>query len=100
MAFSKRFPRTVKGQAYPQWEEVYLTEEEEKRIEQESRKENIRLMAECIEDAKKIIKNQNLKQYQTDLINMAISLFEKRSSHTIYWKEERAKDKFDRLFPK
>ena len=29
MGFSKRFPRTVKGQAYPEWEEVYLTEEEE-----------------------------------------------------------------------
>ena len=100
MAFSKRFPRTVKGQAYPEWEEVYLTEEEEKKEEQKSRKENIRLMAECIEDAKKIIQNRKLKPYQTDLIGIAIALFEKRASHTIYWKEEKAKQKFDKLFPK
>ena len=100
MGFSKRFPRTVKGQAYPEWEEVYLTEQEETQEEQKSRKENILLMVECIEDAKKIIKDQNLKPYQTDLIGIAIALFEKRASHTIYWKEERAKQKFDKLFPK
>ena len=100
MAFSKRFPRQVKGQAYPEWEEIYLTEREEENIEQQARQENIKLMNECIEDAKKIIAKQSLKTYQTDLINMAISLFEKRASHNVYWKEERAKDKFDKLFPR
>ncbi len=100
MAFSKRFPRTVKGQSYPEWEEIFLTEEEEKNEEQKSRKENIRLMAECIEDAKKIMENRKLKPFQTDLINMAISLFEKRASHIVYWKEEKAKEKFDKLFSK
>lgn len=100
MAFSKRFPRTVKGQSYPEWEEIYLTEEEERQEERKSKQENIKLLSECIEDAKKIIKARNLKPYQTDLINMAISLFEKRASHTVYSKEERAKDKFDKLFPR
>jgi len=100
MGFSKRFPRTVKGQAYPEWEEIFITEEEEKQEEQKSRKENIRLMNECIEDAKKVIKDGNLKPYQTDLINIALALFEKRASHTIYWKEEKAKEKFDKLFLK
>lgn len=100
MGFSKRFPRQVPGQAYPEWEEIYLTEPEEEFIEQQARKENLRLMDECIEDAKKIIARKNLKTYQTDLINMAISLFEKRASHTVYWKEEKAKEKFDKLFPK
>ena len=57
-------------------------------------------MNECIIDAKKIIAKQGLKTYQTDLINMAISLFEKRASHNVYWKEEKAKDKFDKLFPR
>ena len=36
-----------------------------------------------------------MKEYQTDIINMAISLFEKRASHSVYWKESKAKDKFD-----
>jgi len=30
MAFSKSFPRTLKGSSYPIWEEVLLSEEERK----------------------------------------------------------------------
>jgi len=55
-------------------------------------------MKECIEDAKLIMKEKGLKDYQTDLIHMAISLFEKRASHSIYWKESKAKEKFDEKF--
>ena len=95
MAFSKSFPKTVKGSSYPQWEEVFLTEEEEKGEERKCRGENLKLMKECIDDAKKIIQEKNMKEYQTDIINMAISLFEKRASHSVYWKESKAKEKFD-----
>ena len=95
MAFSKTFPKEVKGSKFPQWEEVYLTEQEEKDQEQKSRSENIQLMKECISDAKTIIKDNNLKDYQSDIINMAIALFEKRASHTVYHKENKAKEKFD-----
>ena len=52
-------------------------------------------MKECIDDTKSIFKNKDLKQYQSDLINIAIALFEKRASHTVYWKESKAKEKFD-----
>ena len=78
MAFSKSFPKTTDKSAYPKWEEIFLSDVEEKEIEEKAMKENIELMKKCIDDAKKIITEKNLKPYQTDLIRMAISLFEKR----------------------
>ena len=100
MPFSKSFPKQSKTSAYPQWEEITLTEEEETAVKQESRKENISLFKECIEDAKKVMQEKGLKDYQTDLINIATALFEKRASHSIYWKESKAKEKFDKMFNK
>jgi hypothetical protein len=100
MPFSKSFPKQSKTSAYPQWEEITLTDTEEKAEEQKSRVENIKLFKECIEDAKAIMKEKGLKDYQTDLINIATALFEKRSSHVIYWKESKAKEKFDGMFGK
>jgi len=100
MPFSKSFPKQSKTSTYPQWEEVTLTDTEEKAEEEKARVENIRLMKECVEDAKSVMKDKGLKDYQTDLIHMAISLFEKRASHSIYWKESKAKEKFDEMFNK
>jgi len=100
MSFSKSFPRTVKGSNYPKWEDIAISEEEEAVEEQKCRLENIRLMKECIEDAKTIFKEKDLKRYQTDLIRLAIALFEKRASHSVYWKERKTKDKFDKLYSK
>lgn len=96
MPFSKTFPKTTKGSNYPVWEEVYLTEEEERLQEISCRQENIKVMVQCINDAKNIFEQQNLKRFQSDLIRVAIALFEKRASHEIYWKEEKAKLKFDK----
>lgn len=93
MVFSKRFPKTTK-KGFTKWVEVKLTDAEEKIEEQRAREENIKLMQECIEDAKRIVKEKSLRRYQTDLISIAIALFEKRASHTIYWKERKAKEKF------
>ena len=100
MSFSKSFPKTSKTSPYPQWEEITLTDAEEKEQESISRAENIKLFKECIEDAKSIIKEKGLKDYQTDLISIAVSLFEKRASHVIYYKESKAKEKFDGMFNK
>jgi len=98
MAFSKKFPRKIEGSNYPVWEEVFLTDEEEHEQEITCRKENIELMKECVKDARQIMGGEELKDFQSDLINMAISLFEKRASHSIYWKERMAKEKFHKLF--
>jgi DNA helicase TIP49 (TBP-interacting protein) len=95
MPFSKSYPRTSKVSPYPHWEEIFLTEEEENLEEKKAREDNIRLMKECVEDAKALMQEKGLKDYQTDLINIAISLFEKRASHSVYWKESKAKEKFD-----
>jgi hypothetical protein len=100
MAFSKKFPREVDGSNYPRWEEISLTDEEEKEQEQRCRQESIRLMKECTGDAKLIMEEKGMKEYQSDLISLAISLFEKRSSHAVYWKENKCKEKFDALFGK
>lgn len=100
MVFSKSFPRNVKGSNYPRWEEISISDAEEKEQEELCRVKNIKLMRECIDDAKDIIQKNNLKRYQTDLINIAAALFKKRASYAIHFKENKAKEKFDRLYDK
>ena len=97
MAFSKNFPRKREGSSYPEWEEVALTEEEESEADEKARQDSLRLMKECIEDAKRIVAEKGYKEYQSDIVHMAISLFEKRASHSVYWKESKAKEKFDKM---
>lgn len=96
MAFSKAFAKTTDKSVYPKWVEVFLSEQEEREEEKKCREENIRLMKECLDDAKKMLSESKLKDYQTNAVSIAIALFEKRASHAIYWKESRAKEKFDR----
>ncbi len=98
MTFSKSFPRTTDKSVYPVWEEISLTEAEETEQESIARRENIEKIHQCIKDAKTIIESEGLKPFQTDMVNMAIALFEKRGSHEIYYKENKAKEKFDEKF--
>ena len=100
MAFSKSFPRTIEGSTYPRWEEVFLSEEEEKAMEQAAKTENINIMKECIDDAKALIEEKGFKGFKEDILQVAKSLFDKRASHAVYWKENRCKDKFDAVYNK
>ncbi len=93
--FRKSFPRVSEKSTYPTWEEVFLYPEEEKQVEDFAKKENIRLMKDCIRDSKIIFSEESLQFYQSDVINVAIALFEKESSHVVYHKENKARDKFD-----
>ena len=93
MSFSKKFPRTIKSNTYPEWVEITLSEEEERLEEEKAQKENIRLFRQCIEDAKLITQTEGLKE--EDMISLATTLFEKRASHVVYWKERKCKEKFD-----
>lgn len=95
MTFSKTFPKTIPGSNYPRWEEIFLNEEEEKAVEERCRQENNELFKQCLDDAKKIMEEKSLKGYQSDLISLGIALFEKRASHVVFWKESKAKEKFD-----
>ncbi len=98
MAFSKNFPRKKEGSNYTEWEEIELTGQEETDSDENARQDGIRLMKECLEDAKSIVSEKGYKEYQSDIVHMAISLFEKRASHSVYWKESKAKEKFDSIF--
>ncbi len=96
MTFSKTFPKSSDKSVYPKWIEVFLTAAEEKEQEALARSENIKIMKECIEDAKDIMKEKDLKKFQTNMVDIARSLFEKRASHEVFWKESKAKEKFDK----
>ena len=55
------------------------------------------MMKRCIDDAKAIFSENALKDCQTDIVNAAIALFEKRAAHSVYWKENKAKEKFKEM---
>jgi len=98
MAFSKSFPRTTDKSVYPVWEEIVLSDDEEREVEEKCRKENIEIMKECIDDAKRIIEEKGFKGFKEDILTVATKLFDKRASHSVYWKENKAKEKFDKKF--
>lgn len=98
MAFSKSFPRRSDKSNYPIWEDIFLTGDEEEAVEREARVENVRLMKECLDDAKAVLAEKQLKPYQADVTRIAISLFEKRASHAVWQKERKCRDKFDENF--
>ncbi len=95
MAFSKSFPRATEKSAYPKWEEVFLDVDEEREQEKIAREESYDLMKECIDDANMIFEEKQLKKFQSDVIRVAVSLFDKRASHAVFYKEAKAKEKFD-----
>ncbi len=96
MAFSKTFPKNSDKSSYPEWVEVFLTEAEENEQEALARSENIKIIKECIDDAKEIMEEKDLKKFQTNMVDIARALFEKRASHEVFWKESKAKEKFDK----
>ena len=96
MTFSKSFPRSVKGSNYTKWEEASITEDEERIEEERARDENLILMNECIRDAKAVMEKNMLKKFQSDMIKVAVALFEKRASHVVYFKEEKCKENLER----
>ena len=94
MAFSKTFPRTITGSNYPLWEEVCLTGQEEEEAEESCRKENFKLLDECLQEGKVLAIKHGINE-DSIRAQLAIALFEKRASHVVFWKESKAKEKFD-----
>ena len=97
MVFSKTFPRTISGSNYPVWEEIFLNEQEELQAQEQCKQENFQILDECLHEAKALAIKHGINE---DLIRtqLAISLFEKRSSHVVFWKESMAKEKFDEKY--
>jgi len=99
MAFSKTFPKTLPGTNYPVWEEIFLTEEEERLVEEQCKKTNFQLMDQSIREAKMLAIKNGMNE-DSNIVNMAKALFDKRASHLIFWKESKAKEKFDQIVNK
>ena len=97
MGFSKTFPKSSDKSIYPKWIEVFLEGAEEAEVERSVREKNIKLMKECVDDARIIVQEKRLLENQDILARIAVALFEKRSSHEIFHKEAKAKEKFDEL---
>lgn len=92
MVYSARFPKNVGEKTI--WEEIRLQSHEEKDVETQARIENYKILRESIADAKNISEKDGLIEEQS-IVKIAIALFDKRASHQVYHKENRAKDKFD-----
>jgi len=100
MVFSKKFPRDIEGSNYPKWEEIFLSAQEEREREQVARQENLFLIRQCIADARNILKDEKMMDMQSHVLSVGLSLFKKRASHVVYYKEEKCKDKFQKYWGK
>ncbi|MBW2967477.1 hypothetical protein KY362_03245 [Candidatus Woesearchaeota archaeon] len=94
MVFSKSFPRTVDGSNTPVWEEMFLSAQEERQAEQVARQENLFLIRQCIADARNVLKDEKMMDMQSHVLSIGLALFRKRSSHAVFYKEEKCKEKF------
>jgi hypothetical protein len=93
MVFSKSYPRECKDGS-TKWEEIFLSAQEEREREQVARQENLFLIRQCIADARNVLKDEKMMDMQSHVLSIAMSLFKKRSSHEVFYKEEKCKDKF------
>ena len=95
MVYVKSFP---KNSATPtEWVKIKLSEKDEKEIEKSVRVKNALLFDECLNDATGILRAGALKEYQTNIVNIARALFEKRASHLVYQKEAYCREKFEQM---
>ena len=52
-------------------------------------------MDECLSEAKSLAIKKGINE-EVIVSNIAVALFEKRSSHVVFWKENKAKEKFEK----
>ncbi len=104
MVFSKSFPREIQGSNWPKWEEIFLSAQEEREREQVARQENLFLIRQCLADARNVLKDEKMMDMQSHVLSVALALFRKRASHSVFYKEERCQEKFlkywGKKFPK
>ena len=73
--------------------EVKLTDEEEKEVEKECLLNNIKLLKECLKISEQIIQEEKL--HNRNKLRIAIALYEKQSSHMVYWKDKYCRMKLE-----
>jgi hypothetical protein len=94
MVFSKSFPKYF-GKSI--WEIVSIDDSLEKEVEKRVLNENVVFMERSIENARQIFIQMKLKPVQSDIVIVAIALFEKRACHELYHKEDACKRIFSNL---
>jgi hypothetical protein len=94
MVFSKTFPREIEGSNFPRWEEMFLSAQEEREMEQIARQEYLYLIRQCMADARNVLKDESMMDTQSHVLGIALALFKKRSNHAVFYKEDRCKEKF------
>lgn len=97
MTYSKRFPKDTPASVHPQWIEISLSDDEEREVKKQARSKHASQLAQCLVDAKKVAKLSEVHADPSEIVNLARSLFDKQASHTVFYKERRAKEKFDSL---
>ncbi|HIJ12095.1 TPA: hypothetical protein HA278_08620 [Candidatus Woesearchaeota archaeon] len=97
MTFTKSFPRKITPNSAPVWEEIKLTQEEERHVEEECKRINFLILDESLREAKSLAIKNGLNTEENQ-VKLAIALFEKRASHQVFWKENKAKEKFDQKY--
>ena len=91
--FTKSFPKDINGATV--WQEINLSTYEEKKVEKDSREDQVSLLLECLRDAKEIMDKAHFEYHQSQRLSIALSLFGKRSSHVVFKKEEKCREKFN-----
>jgi len=92
MTYSKSF--NIKGV----WKRGVLHNEEEKRIERETKRIHDELLADCIDRATAIL-DEKFKDYdRKDVINIALALFDKSASHVVFHKDEVIREALERYW--
>ena len=99
MGYSKTFPRKIEGSNLPHWEEINLTESEEKEVEERCGRENYLILDQSLKEAKSLAIKNGIND-DGIVSQLGVALFEKKSSHVVFWKEQKAKEKFDQQFKK
>lgn len=99
MVFSKSFPRELKDGS-TRWEEIFLSVQEEREREQVARQENLYLVRQCIADSRNVLKDEKMMDMQSHVLSLAMTLFKKRASHAVHYKEELCKKKFQKYWGK
>ncbi len=94
MAYVKAF-----NKGFNQWVDMSLTQEEEEECRAEAIKEHQKDMFESIKEAKQLIKEsfQHGDVGILNVLNTAITLFDKRASHLQYHREAMARKKFEEM---
>ena len=112
MIYIKSWNKKLNGSNYGEWVDVSITREEEVACEVTANMEHNKLMDICIDDARKILLDngtrnapkttktpehygESLASNTPTVMNIAIALFEKRASHTQFYKERKARENFE-----